>query len=216
MDVLAAICSPDYLSSDTEFASKGSDKEARDFSSESESDDEGQQPDIGVSINNPHAGIPIRKHSFSEEDPNFNLYAPFRDSVDYRLACFFNSAKTSKEKIEQFFCDGILKSLNPTHEVQFHSAYIMYKLVDAAANEPRWHSGMVNYPLLLGVQFHDRNIISAVEYLLCQKPYASDLINTAKWWEETQELLPDRGTLVPILLASDETHLTNFSGDKKL
>ncbi|KAF8437828.1 hypothetical protein BGX38DRAFT_1072325, partial [Terfezia claveryi] len=39
---------------------------------------------------------------------------------------------------------------------------------------------------------------------------------TAKWWEETQELLPDGGTLVPILLASDETHLTNFSGDKKL
>ncbi|KAF8430917.1 hypothetical protein BGX38DRAFT_1077355, partial [Terfezia claveryi] len=28
--------------------------------------------------------------------------------------------------------------------------------------------------------------------------------------------LPDGGTLVPILLASDETHLTNFSGDKKL
>jgi len=29
-------------------------------------------------------------------------------------------------------------------------------------------------------------------------------------------LLPDGATLVPILLASDETHLTNFSGDKKL
>ena len=32
----------------------------------------------------------------------------------------------------------------------------------------------------------------------------------------TQGLLPDGGTFVPILLASDETHLTNFSGDKKL
>ncbi|KAF8417083.1 hypothetical protein EV426DRAFT_540826, partial [Tirmania nivea] len=28
--------------------------------------------------------------------------------------------------------------------------------------------------------------------------------------------LPDGGTLVPVLLVSDETHLTNFSGDKKL
>ncbi|KAF8436974.1 hypothetical protein BGX38DRAFT_1098973, partial [Terfezia claveryi] len=28
--------------------------------------------------------------------------------------------------------------------------------------------------------------------------------------------LPEGGTLVPILLASDETHLTNFSRDKKL
>ncbi|RPB19390.1 hypothetical protein L211DRAFT_794195 [Terfezia boudieri ATCC MYA-4762] len=107
-------------------------------------------------------------------------------------------------------------------------------LVDAAANEPHWRSGLVNYPLLQEVQFHYHDIISVVEYLLCQKPYPSDIvwrhkpeydkqenrvyseINTAKWWEETQELLPDGGTLVPILLASDETHLTNFSGDKKL
>ncbi|KAF8430918.1 hypothetical protein BGX38DRAFT_1146770 [Terfezia claveryi] len=86
------------------------------------------------------------KTFFPEEDPNFNLYAPFRDSVDYRLARFFNSAKTSKGKIEQFFRDGILKSLNPTHKVQFHSAYTMYKLVDAAANEPRWRSGMRHHP----------------------------------------------------------------------
>ncbi|RPB21313.1 hypothetical protein L211DRAFT_769374, partial [Terfezia boudieri ATCC MYA-4762] len=41
-------------------------------------------------------------------------------------------------------------------------------------------------------------------------------IHTAKWWEETQALLPEDGTLVSILLVSDETHLTNFSGDKKL
>ncbi|RPB18859.1 hypothetical protein L211DRAFT_853739 [Terfezia boudieri ATCC MYA-4762] len=146
MDVLAAICSPDYLSSDTEFASEGSNKEARDFSSESESesDEEGQQPNTGVSISNPRAGMPIQKHSFPEEDPSFNLYAPFQNSVDYRLARFFNSAKTSKGRIEQFFHDGVLKSLNPTHKVQFHSAYTMYKLVDAAANEPNfsWYSSL--------------------------------------------------------------------------
>ena len=29
-------------------------------------------------------------------------------------------------------------------------------------------------------------------------------------------MLPEGGTLIPILLASDGTHLTNFSGDKKL
>ena len=29
-------------------------------------------------------------------------------------------------------------------------------------------------------------------------------------------MLPEGGTLVPILLASDETHLTNFSADKGL
>ena len=29
-------------------------------------------------------------------------------------------------------------------------------------------------------------------------------------------MLPEGATLIPILLASDETQLTNFSGDKKL
>ncbi|KAF8464822.1 hypothetical protein BDZ91DRAFT_821228, partial [Kalaharituber pfeilii] len=39
---------------------------------------------------------------------------------------------------------------------------------------------------------------------------------TADWWVEKQRLLSPNVTVVPILLASDQTHLTNFSGDKKL
>jgi hypothetical protein len=52
----------------------------------------------------------------------------------------------------------------------------MYKLVDATANEPQWYSGTVNYPLLKGVRFRYRNIISAVKYLLRQKAYAADMV----------------------------------------
>ncbi|KAF8435241.1 hypothetical protein BGX38DRAFT_1074065, partial [Terfezia claveryi] len=39
---------------------------------------------------------------------------------------------------------------------------------------------------------------------------------TASWWWDQQQLISVGTTLVPILLASDQTHLTNFSGDKKL
>ena len=141
--------------------------------------------------------------------------------------------------------------MNPTHKVGFRSAYALYKIVDAGANEPRWYEGVVNYPLQQGVGFRYRNIISCVRYLLQQKAYAQDMVwgpvkeydkqgdrvygemHTATWWEDNQvgflmicvryptdyifqALIPDNGTLIPILLASDETHLTNFSGDKKL
>ena len=41
-------------------------------------------------------------------------------------------------------------------------------------------------------------------------------MNTASWWWEQQLTLPVGTTLLPVLLASDQTHLTNFSGDKKL
>ena len=39
-------------------------------------------------------------------------------------------------------------------------------------------------------------------------------IHTTDWWWETQDLVPRGGTVVPLLLASDKTDLTNFSGDK--
>ncbi|KAI0697929.1 hypothetical protein BC835DRAFT_1269682 [Cytidiella melzeri] len=34
------------------------------------------------------------------------------------------------------------------------------------------------------------------------------------WWERVQKLLPKGATLVPVILASDKTQLSNFSGDK--
>jgi len=95
-----------------------------------------------------YAGIPICAYSFPEEDPGLNLYSPFRHHVDYRLARLFNRAKTLQRNIEQFLQEGILQGLNPVHHVQFRSAYTMYKLVDAATNEPQWQSSVVDYPLL--------------------------------------------------------------------
>ena len=41
-------------------------------------------------------------------------------------------------------------------------------------------------------------------------------LNTGTWWWEIQNTLPVGSTLIPVLLASDQTHLTQFSGDKKL
>ncbi|KAJ6540402.1 hypothetical protein B0H19DRAFT_959789 [Mycena capillaripes] len=38
---------------------------------------------------------------------------------------------------------------------------------------------------------------------------------TADWWWEIQELLPVGATLVPIIVASDKTQLTRFSGDQQ-
>ncbi|KAF8440641.1 hypothetical protein BGX38DRAFT_1205503 [Terfezia claveryi] len=223
--------------SDREGESEGSDEEVRNYCSDAESaesDGESQQSEALNTITQPVAGTPIREHFFPEQDLEFNLYSPFRHPVDYRLAHFFNAVHASEKKIDQFFKNGILQALNPTHRVQFQSAHTMYKLVDKAADEPCWYSGKVDYPLLKGVQFHYRNIISTVKYLLRQKVYAADMVwgprreydkqenriysemNTGTWWEDAQLSLPERGTLVPILLASDQTHLTNFSGDKKL
>ncbi|KAJ7207810.1 hypothetical protein B0H12DRAFT_1034405 [Mycena haematopus] len=38
---------------------------------------------------------------------------------------------------------------------------------------------------------------------------------TAEWWWKLQELLPEGATLAPIIISSDKTQLTRFSGDKQ-
>jgi len=40
-------------------------------------------------------------------------------------------------------------------------------------------------------------------------------MNLADWWWETQDRLPPGATIVPLICGSDETQLTDFSGDKK-
>ncbi|KAF8460148.1 hypothetical protein BDZ91DRAFT_785483 [Kalaharituber pfeilii] len=100
--------------------------------------------------------------------------------------------------------------------------------------ELQWHEGTVDFRLALGTEFYYRHIIDCIKYLLRQKMYADFLVwapvkeqnaageriyhemHTGNWWWKTQEELPVGSTLVPILLASDGTHLTNYSGDKKI
>ena len=152
----------------------GSDDESSDREAQGpESDSEGPQTNVIAQV---LAGTPIRGYAFPERDPSYNLYAPFRHGVDYQLAHFFNTAKTSQGNIDKFFRGGVLKALNPTHHVQFRSAYTMYKILDTGADEPRWQKGKVNYPLQNGVKFRYRNILSALKYLLRQKAYVNDML----------------------------------------
>jgi hypothetical protein len=39
-------------------------------------------------------------------------------------------------------------------------------------------------------------------------------MNTGNWWWDTQDQLPAGATIVPVICASNKTHLTNFSGDQ--
>ena len=109
LKTLRMIVSQDYGSSDIEYESEGSDREARDFTSDPEPDSEGQLSDQ-VNLKLP-VGIAIKKYCFPEANVSFNLYAPFRHCIDYQLARFFSSVKISSAKIHNFFKDGILKDL---------------------------------------------------------------------------------------------------------
>ena len=149
-----------------EYKSDGYDREARSFTSDPEPDGDGQPSD---SLDSKlYRGIAIRKYSFPEDIPRFNLYAPFRNHLDYQFAQFFSCSKILSAKMNKSLKDRILNDLNPTFVVQFWSAHTLHKLMDPTVNEPSWYSGKVNYPLQKRGKSRYRKFVSVVKYLLQQ------------------------------------------------
>jgi len=83
-------------------------------------------------------------------------------------------------------------------------------------------------------QIRYQNIISVLEFLMGHEPFEHylsyapvrqfgsagadnriyDEMHTGDWWWRTQEEIPDGGTIIPILLASDKTMLSLHHGDQ--
>lgn len=118
--------------------------------------------------------------------------------------------------------------------VSFKSGHTLWKQTDKMVDNPGWETGSVQYALRLKSDFYYRNIIDCIKYLLRQRAYVTYVhwepvklfnsdneriyydMNTGSWWWDQQRLIPIGSMLVPVLLVLDQTHLTNFSRDKKL
>ena len=77
-----------------------------------------------------------------------------------------------------------------------------------------------------------RDIFKCIQFVMAHHPFQAHLdfgpvrlansescriyrvINTGDWWWDTQDQRPAGATIVPVICASDKTHLTNFSGDQ--
>ena len=84
---------------------------------------------------------------------------------------------------------------------------------------------------IFGTLFY-RNIFKCIQFLLAHLPFQVNLdfepvrlpdsegrpiyskMNMGDWWWDTQDHLPAGATIVPVICASDMTHLTNFSDDQ--
>jgi len=82
ISMLTTFLAPNYYS-ESEPVSEGSDREARKFSDDEESDGETQQTDATNLISFRHAGQPLRLYFLPEQDAGFDMYAPFRHLIDY-------------------------------------------------------------------------------------------------------------------------------------
>lgn len=85
----------------------------------------------------------------------------------------------------------------------------------------------------LQFKLYHRNIMDYISFLIGHRPFKDNLVyssirefsdqekteriynemHTGDWWWEAQEKLPDHSTVIPLLIASDKTQLTQHRGD---
>ncbi|KAF8414436.1 hypothetical protein EV426DRAFT_579176 [Tirmania nivea] len=162
-----------------------------------------------------HTGEPIRPFPFSKERSlAYNYLHPFLNPRDYKLAQFFTLSKVPKTRIDDFFRDNILSTSAgdpPTSQISYKSTYTFYKQIAQMVTDSAWTTGSVEYALCPKGEFYYQDIIECIQYLLVQCIFVPHMI-----WEPVKCNIPVGSMLIPVLLASDQTHLTNYSGDKKL
>jgi len=162
------------------------------------------------------------KHcKYSEQ---WNPWHPFQSARDFQQAQSFS--QQTKTWIDQHLRRG----LDNLKIESFQSADALRKLLselDFGLGDDSW---IEDHSHIFGTLYY-RDIFKCIQFLLAHLPFQAHLdcepvrladlesrqiyseMNTGDWWWDTQDHLPAGATIVPVIWASDRTHLTNFSGD---
>ena len=155
---------------------------------------------------------------------DWNPWHPFANAFDYQQA---RALSTQKKK---WVDDYLRVGLDCFQTTSFQSASELWELLrglDFGLGSDSWLEAAGYHGTI-----YCRDIFVCMKFLLGHLAFAEDLdfapvqlfdsadnriyteMNSGDWWWETQEHLPNGASIIPIILASDKTHLTNFSGDK--
>jgi hypothetical protein len=161
------------------------------------------------------------KHrKYSEQ---WNPWHPVWSAHDFQQAQSFS--QQTKTWIDKHLRCGL-----DNYKIQsFQSADALGKLLselDFGLGNDRWNKDDSH---IFGILFYS-DIFKCIQFLLPHLPFQAHLdfepvrladsegrriyseMNTGEWWWDTQYQLPAGATIVPVICASDKTHLTNFSG----
>ena len=166
------------------------------------------------------------------------FYEPFANASDYSLALWFYKTKQTMNDLNMFFQDPLLSKQR--EGLSYKSAaewdQKMHRIPYGIENDQWSKSTISSKALALGIPqatytIRYRNVLSVVKFLIGFTPFRDEMsyapiklftpqglrayneMHTGDWWWETQEKLPDSATVVPIILSSDKTMLSQHHGD---
>ncbi|KAF5341494.1 hypothetical protein D9757_014788 [Collybiopsis confluens] len=172
-----------------------------------------------------------------DQDGNVNNnYYPFVSSLDWKVAEW-----AVREKISQKSFDLLLRIPQVQNKLglSYTNSKSMLEYIDAIPNRCGiWYTKELSFRDSLDEKFtvHHRDPVQAIKALWGDPAFADHLVYkpgklfygnkqtenfrmfseiwTAGFWNAIQGAIPDGGTVCPVIIASDKTNLTRFSGNK--
>ncbi|KZO97289.1 hypothetical protein CALVIDRAFT_480119 [Calocera viscosa TUFC12733] len=160
-------------------------------------------------------------------------YAPFRSRVDWLVGRWLKTEAPSQAAANRLLDPELVQALG----LSFKNCYELNHLIDnmLPCTSLNWQKTVFR---LAGTEemceFWHRNVIEAIK-MLFGDPRFTDVLHfqpekhyvdnggqyrllgemwTGNWWWRIQKRLPPGGTLVPLILGSDKTLLTQLTGDR--
>ncbi|KIY62218.1 hypothetical protein CYLTODRAFT_183523 [Cylindrobasidium torrendii FP15055 ss-10] len=169
-----------------------------------------------------------------------NLYYPFASKLDWDVARWMVTEGIGHGSFNRLLeIEGVKERLG----LSYPNTRGLHQRVDEVPSRAgRWHTKKITFPDRPDevFTFRHRNILEAVESLLGDPELAEHLVYkprqmfhqptqegesrgarfynemwTGKWWWYIQNMLPKGRTLVPLIIATDKTQLTQFSGSRQ-
>ncbi|KAG6825409.1 hypothetical protein H0H92_003787 [Tricholoma furcatifolium] len=184
----------------------------------------------------------FQKLQCKQEAAGLQPWAPFANESEWELARWLMTSGVSQTKMDAFLK---LKSIRDGVNLTFHNARSLLKRIDQLPRGPEWICQSFQLTgdekdsdgkfLTQEIELWHRDPVECIKELL-ESSFIGDKnayepirvyrdeartnreyseTNTGDWMWETQKKLPPGATLVPVILSSDKTSLTNFSSDKQ-
>jgi hypothetical protein len=167
-------------------------------------------------------GLYNKHRKYSEQ---WNPWHPFQSAQN------FQQAQSFSQQMKTWIDQHLRRGLDNFNIESFQSADALRNLLSRLNCGLGNDSWIEDHSHIFGTLYY-RDIFICIQFLLAHLPFQAHLdfelvrladseshgiyreMNTGDWWWDTQDRLPAGATIVPVICASDKTHLTNFSSDQ--
>lgn len=174
----------------------------------------------------------------ARREPRSTSLSPFKSEMEYAFALWLAKTKVSKGEVDAFFQDNRLEAMHNSFSYNNANEWQvkMHDILDGIP-EDEWQRKEFQFspdqyttPICHVIY---RDIIKVIKFLIGHPPFEEDLVyapirlrnqadqriytelHTGNWWWDIQRQLPRDATVIPLLLGTDKTMLTQHHGDQK-